>query len=184
MWVMRRKKNLWMWRDGPLRHATPHKLTQQISSSPPTMTSAFRPTAHTPHDVDVNDDDDFDVDNVDWDSAARDIQNRVSRVVGTAGREARHFREFFGASVGAVEAVWDRLVHHGLLPEKGRPKHLLWALYFLKVYPKQGPGCSVVGGCAGAVDPKTFRKWVWAFIKAIAELEEVVVSIFFNILTM
>ncbi len=23
----------------------------------------------------------------------------------------------------------------------GCPKHLLWALHFLKVYPKQGPGC-------------------------------------------
>ncbi|KAL3805749.1 hypothetical protein ACHAW5_003829 [Stephanodiscus triporus] len=35
-----------------------------------------------------------------------------------------------------------------------------------------GPGCLVVGGCAGAVDPKTFRKWVWSFIRAIAELED------------
>ena len=140
--------------------------------------SAFHPVARPPDDDDV-DDDDYDVDDVDWDSAARDIQNRVSRVVGTVDREARHFREFFGTSVGAVEAVWDRLVHHDLLPDNGRPKHLLWALYFLKVYPKQGPGCSVVGGCAGAVDPKTFRKWVWSFIRAIAELEDDMVSKFF-----
>jgi hypothetical protein len=43
---------------------------------------------------------------------------------------------------------------------------------------------ATVGASAGAVDAKMFRKWVWAFIKAIVELEEVVVSIFFNILTM
>ena len=125
-------------------------------------------------DDDDLDDDDDDVDDEDgavWYAAARDIQNR------------RHFREFFGTSIGPVMMVWGLLDHHSLLPEKGLPKHMLWALYFLKVYPKQGPGCSVVGASAGAVDPKTFRKWVWAFIVAIAELEEVVVSIFY-ILTM
>jgi len=28
----------------------------------------------------------------------------------------------------------------------------------MKVYPKQGPACSIVGGSSGAVDPKTLRK--------------------------
>ena len=137
-------------------------------------------------DDDDLDDDDDDVDDEDgavWYAAARDIQNRVSRVVGTDEMEDRHFREFFGTSIGPVMMVWGLLDHHSLLPKKGLPKHMLWALYFLKVYPKQGPGCSVVGASAGAVDPKTFWKWVWAFIVAIAELEEVVVSIF-NIFTM
>jgi hypothetical protein len=46
----------------------------------------------------------------------------------------------------------------------------------MKVYPKQGPGCSVVGASAGTVDPKTHRKWVWAFINAIANLVDVVVN--------
>jgi hypothetical protein len=46
----------------------------------------------------------------------------------------------------------------------------------MKVYPKQGPGCSVVGASAGTVDPKTHRKWVWAFINAIADLVDVGVS--------
>ena len=136
------------------------------------MTSTIRPIAHPPDDNDVDDDNDYDVD---WDSAARDIQNRVSRVVGTADMEDRLFRSFFGTSIGPTMMAWDLLVHHSLLPEKGRPKHLLWALYFLKVYPKQGQGCSVVG----AVDPKTFRKWVWAFIGAIADLVDEVVSKFF-----
>ena len=83
------------------------------------MTSAIRPIAHPPDDED--DDDDFDVNDIDWEAAARDIQNRVSRAVGTAGREARHFREFFGTRVEAVETVWNLLVNHGLLPNDGRP---------------------------------------------------------------
>ena len=138
------------------------------------MTSA----ATTAYFDDDDDDDDYDVDDIDWDAEARDIQNRMSRAVGTTDREARQFREFFGTPVEAVEIVWDLLVRDSLLPEKGRPKHLLWALHFMKAYPKQGPACATVGASAGAVDAKTFRKWVWAFIRAIAELEEVVVSIF------
>jgi hypothetical protein len=64
-----------------------------------------------------------------------------------------------------------------LLPEGGRPKHLLWALHFMKVYPKQCPGCSAVGASDSAVDPKTLRKWVWAFINhTVSNLIDVVVS--------
>ncbi len=63
--------------------------------------------------------------------------------------------------------------------EGGRPEHLLWALYFMKVYPKQGPGCSVVGTSAGVVDLKTHRKWVGAYVEAIAELVNVVVSLLY-----
>jgi hypothetical protein len=66
----------------------------------------------------------------------------------------------------------------GLRPKKSKPRHLLWTLYFLKVYPREAPGCSAVGGSKGAIDPKTFRKWVWLFIERIAELADEVVSIF------
>jgi hypothetical protein len=47
----------------------------------------------------------------------------------------------------------------------------------MKVYPKQGPCFLVVGASAGAGDPKTHRKWVWAYVETIAELVEVVVSL-------
>ena len=46
----------------------------------------------------------------------------------------------------------------------------------MKVYPKQGLICSIAGGPSGAVDPKTFWKYMWPFIHAIADLEQVVVS--------
>ena len=63
--------------------------------------------------------------------------------------------------------VWSMLWEEDVVPEGGRPKHLLWALHFLKVYPLQAPGCAAVGGSVGAVDAKTHKKWVWAFIDAI-----------------
>ncbi len=112
----------------------------------------------------------------DFEALARDIQNWVSHRVGAATTETRHFREFFGTSLLVVEKVWVLLDRDSLLPEGGRRKHLLWALHFMKVYAKQSPGCSAVGASAGAVDPKTHRKWVWAFIDAVANLADVVVS--------
>jgi hypothetical protein len=110
--------------------------------------------------------------------AARGIQNRTSRCIVAAGMEDRHFCKFFGINMSIVSMVWDMLVVSGLCPEKSHPKHLLWALYFLKVYPKQSPGCLVVGASTGTVDPKTMRKWVWQFIEDIADLADKVVSLF------
>ena len=54
-----------------------------------------------------------------------------------------------------VKILWELLVCDSLLPEDGLPKHLLWAFYFFKVYPKQGLVCMVIGASNGAVDPKT-----------------------------
>ena len=79
-----------------------------------------------------------------------------------------------GTSVRVVEIVWELINRDELRPMGGRPEHLLWALF----YPKQGPGCSTVGVSNGTIDPKTHRKWVWAFIEAIFKLVDVVVSVF------
>ena len=50
-------------------------------------------------------------------------------------------------------------------------------LHFLKAYPRQATVCSTVGGSTGAIDPKTLRKYMWPFIRAIADLEPALVSI-------
>jgi len=107
---------------------------------------------------------------------ARDIQNWASCHVGLATIKTRHFREFFGTNVLVVEKVWELLERDSLLPEGGCPKHLLWALHFMKVYPKQSPGCSAVEASASAVDLKTHHKWVWMFIDTVTNLADVVVS--------
>ncbi len=78
-----------------------------------------------------------------------------------------------------VFKVWSMLVEGGLHPKNSKPKHLLWALYFLKVYSREGPLCSTVGGSKDAINPKTMQKWVWLFLERIAELADNVVSYLF-----
>jgi hypothetical protein len=50
--------------------------------------------------------------------------------------------------------------------------------------PQAERGCLVVGASSGAIDPKTFQKWVWMFIDNIQELVDVVVSISSNLLVL
>jgi hypothetical protein len=79
---------------------------------------------------------------------ARHIMQRLPRSadVDAVPTEVCAFRETLGTSLLVVEKVRCLLVQEGVLPHKGLPKHLLWALHFLKVYPLQGPGCAAVGG--------------------------------------
>jgi hypothetical protein len=66
-------------------------------------------------------------------TVARDIQNRSGRRIGSKVVEDRNFREYFGTSQEVVLILWNFLNEHDLLPEKCDIKHLLWALFFLKV---------------------------------------------------
>ena len=52
-------------------------------------------------------------------------------------------------------------------------KHLLWALFFLKVYETEENSANAVG----KVDEKTYREWSWRFVEAISYLECDVVSV-------
>jgi hypothetical protein len=154
--------------DSPLPHPTPPLYPSTMSltpskSSDESSINSIGPNKELPDFTDI----------------ARDIQNRASCQVGSETTEARLFREFFGTSVRVVEILWQLVVHNKLRPRGGCLEHLLWMLYFLKVYPKQGLGCSVVGASAGAVDPKTHCKWVWAYIEAIAKLVDVVMSLLY-----
>ena len=85
-------------------------------------------------DDDDNDDDvDVDVDlNDEFFIAARDIQNRTSRIVGTAEMEDCRFCELFGARMEIVVHLWVMMDDNDLLPPKSKPKHLLWTLFFLR----------------------------------------------------
>jgi hypothetical protein len=129
-------------------------------------------------DVSDNEDKETDEDVFFW--AAREIMNRSNKKIGTAAMEEFRFRSFFGARNEIVLKVWKMLGEGGLRPKNSKPKHLLWALYFLKVYSREGPICSAVGGSKGAIDPKTMRKWVWLFLERIAELADNVVSYLFR----
>ncbi|KAH9118088.1 hypothetical protein LEN26_012265 [Aphanomyces euteiches] len=50
-------------------------------------------------------------------------------------------------------------------PVGSRDEHLLWAMLFLKVYSSENVHATIA-----AVDEKTFRKWSWAILEALASL--------------
>ena len=113
--------------------------------------------------------------------AAQDIMRQFPRRPEAAGAatKARAFRETFGTPLHNVERVWFLLNQEELQPPNGHPQHLLWTLHFLKVYLLQVLGCVAASAFGGAVDPKTHRKWEWAYKnEAIAELVDEVVSEF------
>ncbi len=105
----------------------------------------------------------------------KEIQNKIGRT-GSDATEDRAFREFFGTTANVVSKIWGNLSQRGTVPIEGTAKHILWSLYFMRAYPKQGVTCAVVGGSAGAIDPKTLRKFIWPVIEAVAELAPDVVS--------
>jgi hypothetical protein len=73
-------------------------------------------------------------------------------------------------------SVWKKIDPAKSMPRGVRSYHLLWSLYFLKVYPVEEQGSSNIGG----VDEKTYRKWLWLFVTAISYLEYPVVSFITN----
>ena len=85
----------------------------------------------------------------------KEIQNKSRHSIGSDAMEDRAFREFFGMTATVVSKIWGNLSQRGTVPIEGTAKHLLWSLYFMRAYPKQGVTCAVVGGLAGAIDPKT-----------------------------
>jgi hypothetical protein len=95
----------------------------------------------------------------------------------TAQGEDQKFQDYFGCGPFVAFESWNLLVLHDLLPEsdngtKGTMEQLLWALLFMKQYPKSKPLKKLCGG----VDLKTICKWCFDFIEALAMLESEVVS--------
>ena len=80
----------------------------------------------------------------------------------------RDFRGLFGISANVCSVAWNLCD----FPSGTKPKHLLWALLFLKVYGTETVLISIVGGPTR----KTFRKWVWTVIEEIASKVPSVVS--------
>ena len=87
----------------------------------------------------------------------------------------RLFHSFFGTSSQICSVLWDYIDPYNTIGKKYKnvsPKHLLWALMFLKVYGTEDIHSTLAGG----VDPKTFRKWCWIFIDYIGNLHVKLVS--------
>lgn len=108
----------------------------------------------------------------------RDIQNRSGHRVGAELSEEDRYKEFFGCRAEIALIVWSLLTKHCLLPDAAKLNHFLWALFFMKIYPREKVACALAGASGGAIDPKTLRKYVWPMIRSIADLEQYLVCTF------
>ena len=96
--------------------------------------------------------------------------------MGTDLSEDARFHSSFGCSAGVALITWNTMIAHLLLPDGGQIVHMLWALYFMQVYPGGNVGSLQVGRDGGDVDPKTWCLYLWPFIRGIAGLEMHLVS--------
>ena len=79
-------------------------------------------------------------------------------------KQMRTFVSLYGLNPLLMFMVWEIIKRS----DKGKPKHLLWSLFFPRQYDNTVFLCYVFGVLA-----QTWRKWVWLFIDAIAALKVV-----------
>jgi hypothetical protein len=87
--------------------------------------------------------------------------------------EDLHHWVFFGVSAEVAVKAWNKMEELDLLPPSSQFQHCLWALAFLRAYP---PNNTTLLRLLGGTDPKTIHKYMWPYIKSLAELENVVMS--------
>jgi len=100
---------------------------------------------------------------------ARDIKGMPRANLRSKNFE-RNYRTLFGVSPLVTSDLWN-LCSVRLDEIHAMPKHLLWSLAFINVYATEDVMCSLLG-----CDRKTFRKWVWPVLDAIASKQNSVVS--------
>ncbi len=71
--------------------------------------------------------------------AAQDIMNWFPCPNAASSTKNRAFHKTFRTNPHIVENLWFLLNQEDLQPVSECPKHLVWALYFMKVYPQAGP---------------------------------------------
>jgi hypothetical protein len=82
---------------------------------------------------------------------------------------SRRFRANFGVGPVVCNVAWKMLRDNGQT-NGAEPKHLLYALKWLKIYGTE----SVLAGDL-RIDEKTLRKWVWRFVYCLSNFESDVV---------
>lgn len=106
-------------------------------------------------------------------------QQLAGYTISTSNKIKRHrFVSFFGIEPLIVSILWSMLVDAKdeimvsfTFADTVKPVYLLWALLFLKCYNTNTRNAAIAG-----VDEKTFRHWSWIQIKAIANLDQKIVS--------
>ena len=104
-----------------------------------------------------------------------DIARNMLRMEGGPKRgDDKAFRGMFGAPMTVIALLWNRIQLQPPVLRKGaHPKHILWALMFLKVY----AASSVLRCLCGWPSESNHREWVWYFIERIAGLRVEVIDL-------
>ena len=103
--------------------------------------------------------------------AFMELGRRIMNYPQRGGRdmELRRFKSHFGTTNIRCCTLWRMLINHGQARQilsGARPRHLLWALLFLKTYQTEALLCAKTG-----CDEKTLRKWCWKFVHSLSLLE-------------
>jgi hypothetical protein len=80
---------------------------------------------------------------------------------------------FFGVSAEVAVKAWNKMEELDLLPPSSQFQHYLWELAFMRAYP---PNDTTLLAILEGKDPKTIHKYMWPYIKSLAELENFVMS--------
>lgn len=98
------------------------------------------------------------------------INKHRSQIPNTQGM--RRFLGFFGAKPVVCSKVWFLILF--AIPTSTKPRHLLWALLFLRGYDTEEKNASAVG-----VDENTFRWWIKQLVPVLAfQLDVVMIFIY------
>jgi hypothetical protein len=81
------------------------------------------------------------------------------------------FMSLYGTEPVVAALLWDLLPDHVKEKPGCEPKHLLWALNFLKSY-----DTAINNGICFRCDETTFQKWTWYLLKHIKTLTPQIVS--------
>lgn len=73
----------------------------------------------------------------------------------------RRFKSFFGVTPQVCAKLWNLFECNNL----SQPKHLLWALLFLKQNGTEHERRSILKS-----DEKTIRKWTWVYVELLGKL--------------
>jgi hypothetical protein len=96
----------------------------------------------------------------------RVIGERILRRMST--NNDRQFLALFGVPPIHAYKLWRMIIDNGN-PEKIAPKHLMWALFFLRTYNREEVIATIMG-----VTEKTLRKWIWLVIKKLSSIDTLV----------
>ena len=107
--------------------------------------------------------------------AFRNLGSLIATKVDNRPLEERTFIAFYGTSPDIISECWAFVSVH---VEGCKPKHLLWACAFMKLYLPEDVLCVMMD-----TSKPTFRKWVWAIIEGLCLMSISVVSLYFLLIS-